>query len=142
MSVDREPVINTLAEYEVFNSEFQSKVPNLSNEMSFWLTLYNDIENNPHFLRTEQLKNLIPGWDWEDEKDWDLTKTKSCFSCFNDFYNMFKYSYDYLGELKLLDQQIFKYYYRKIREFRNAGGVFNENNEIYVDFCNYFEVMI
>ena len=65
MSVDREthnvnryePIINTLAEYEAFNSEFQSKAPNLSDEMSFWLTLYNDDKNNPHFLRTEHPKN-------------------------------------------------------------------------------------
>ena len=62
---------------------------------------------------------------------------------------MFKYSRDHtfhrmddLNDLVKFDQQIFKYYYRKIRDYHNAGGVFNENNELYTDFCNYFEVMI
>ena len=129
-----EPTIETLSEYEDSYYGTNHKGVNLSNEMKFWLTLYGD-ETNPHFLRTEHLKNLIPSWDWEiweKEKPW----------CFNDFCNMFKYTYDDLGELKLLDQKLFKYYYRKIRDFRNAGGVLDESNELYIDFCNYFEVML
>ena len=130
------PIINTLTEYESFYSEFQSKGPNLSNEMSFWVIAYSDFENNPHFLRTEQLKNSIPYWDWEnDEEDkfpW----------CFNDLCNMFKYTSDELGELIILDQKIFKYYYRKIQDFRDAGNSFSENDELYADFCNYFEALV
>ena len=131
-----EPVIQTLAEYEAFNSEFQSKGPNLSNEMSFWVIAYSDVENNPHFLRTEHLKKVFPNWEWENDEEFKFPW------CFNDFCNIFKYTSKELGELITLDQKIFKYYCGKIRVFRDAGNSFGENDELYADFCNYFEAMV
>ena len=134
-----------MSEYEDSYYGANTKGRNLSNEMSFWLTLYNDTENNPHFLRTEHLKNLMTNWDRENEPD-------GCSWCFNDSCRILKYTYDDLGDLKLLDQKLFKYYYRKIRDYRktnkvllcdrNAGGVFDENDELYNDLCNYFQVIV
>ena len=97
----------------------------------FWIHLYCD-DDNPHFLRTKHLSDLIPGCDWEGEP----------LECFNDFCNMFLYKNMHLGKLKIYDQRIFKYYVKKMREYRNAGNVIDENDEYYLNFINYFQTYV
>ena len=97
----------------------------------FWLNLYCD-DDNPHYLRTKHLSEEFQGWDWIDMP----------LSCFNDFCNMFLYKKEHLGRLKKYDQQIFKYYVKKMREYRNAGNVIDEDDENYLNFINYFKTYV
>ena len=102
------------------------------NKPHFWIDLYHD-ENNPHFLRTKQLSELMHGWDWEGTP----------LNCFNDYCNMFLYTNQDLGkELKKFDQKLFKYYYKKMREYRNNGYIFDETDENYLNFINYFKTYV
>ena len=106
----------------------------INDNLDFWLNLYNE-NYKLYFERRNFIINTFNDYNlnyYDNDEGYKL----------NDGNNLHKFPKCGINKLMQYDQQIFKYSAEKIREYRNAGNVIDENDEYYFDFINYFQTYV
>ena len=60
----------------------------------------------------------------------------------SNFLKSSKISRKCINKIEKYDKEIFKYYVKKIDEYRNKGYIFDEDDKNYLEFCNYFKTYV
>ena len=109
------------------------------NGASFWVNLYMK-KDNPHNERTAFIQKTFNNYYLNELNE----KYHYGFGgfMFNDCDNLRKYSKRDIIKLTQYDRQIFKYYVKKMRKYRDKGFIFDENDEYYLNFINYFKTYV